>query len=113
MLVLSRKPGERVQIGDDVELVVIAVRGDQVRLGFAAPRDIVVCRAELLARVRGENEAAARAASRVRRAESDELAAPARGRLKPDPLRSDITSGAPSRGRLHTKPERRARAATT
>ena len=47
MLVLSRKPGERVLIGQDVELVVLEVDGDRVKLGFDAPRYVPICRAEI------------------------------------------------------------------
>lgn len=63
MLVLTRRDGERVRIGQDIELTVVSVRGGQVRLGISAPRHIAVCRAELLEQVRDENRAAARAAS--------------------------------------------------
>jgi carbon storage regulator len=48
MLVLTRKPGERVHIGDDVEVVVLAVRGNSVRLGFLAPGEVPIIRDELL-----------------------------------------------------------------
>jgi carbon storage regulator len=69
MLVLTRKPGERILIGDDIEVTVVSVRTDragnlcQVRLGVTAPRNVNVCRREVLERVRQENLAAARAAS--------------------------------------------------
>lgn len=48
MLVLTRKLGERVQIGPDISLVVVAVHGTAVRLGFEAPVDVPVLREELL-----------------------------------------------------------------
>lgn len=47
MLVLSRKSGERVLIGEDVEVVVLEVEGDRVKLGFTAPRYVPICRAEI------------------------------------------------------------------
>ena len=47
MLVLSRKPGERVLVGEDVEVVVLEVDGDRVKLGFTAPRYVPICRAEI------------------------------------------------------------------
>jgi carbon storage regulator len=47
MLVLSRKPGERVLVGEDVEVVVLEVEGDRVKLGFNAPRYVPICRAEI------------------------------------------------------------------
>jgi carbon storage regulator len=47
MLVLSRKPGEAVIIGDHIRLTVLAIRGNQVRLGITAPPDLSIQRAEL------------------------------------------------------------------
>jgi carbon storage regulator len=61
MLVLSRRVGESLVIGDDITLTVIEVRGDTVRLGVDAPRHVRVHRAEVIAAVRAENVAAARA----------------------------------------------------
>lgn len=46
MLVLSRRVGERVEIGGGVTVVVTAVRGEQVQLGFECPRDIPIRRPE-------------------------------------------------------------------
>ncbi len=48
MLVLSRKVGQEVVIGDDIRVTVVSIHGNQVRLGFAAPADIPICRTELL-----------------------------------------------------------------
>lgn len=61
MLVLSRRVGESLVIGDDITVTVIEVRGDSVRLGVDAPRHVQVHRAEVVAAVRAQNEAAARA----------------------------------------------------
>jgi carbon storage regulator len=47
MLVLSRKMGETIHIGDDVRLTVVAVQGNRVRLAFDAPPDVVILRNEL------------------------------------------------------------------
>jgi carbon storage regulator len=47
MLVLSRKSGERVLVGEDVEVVVLEIDGDRVKLGFNAPRYVPICRAEI------------------------------------------------------------------
>jgi carbon storage regulator len=47
MLVLSRKAGERVLVGEDIEVVILAVEGDRVKLGFTAPRYVPICRAEM------------------------------------------------------------------
>ena len=55
MLVLSRRVGERLMIGDDIVITVIEVRSDGVRLGIDAPRDVRVHRAEVLEAVRASN----------------------------------------------------------
>ena len=47
MLVLSRKVGERIQVGDEIEVVVCEIRGDKVLLGVVAPREVQVDRAEI------------------------------------------------------------------
>jgi carbon storage regulator len=51
MLVLSRKPMERIHIGDSVVVTVLEVRGNKARIGIDAPEDIHVLRSELLDRV--------------------------------------------------------------
>ncbi len=50
MLVLTRRVNERIVIGDDITVTVLEVRGDQVRIGIEAPRDIKVFREEVLNR---------------------------------------------------------------
>ncbi len=60
MLVLSRKVGEQIVIGEDIVLTVVDVRGDTVRLGIAAPRHVTVNRAEVLRAVEEANRDAAR-----------------------------------------------------
>ena len=47
MLILTRKPGEVIRIGDDVTITVLGVSGQQVRLGIEAPAHVVVDRAEI------------------------------------------------------------------
>ena len=47
MLVLSRRIGEEIIINDDIRVTVVAVKGDRVRLGIVAPRDVMVDRAEV------------------------------------------------------------------
>jgi carbon storage regulator len=59
VLVLSRRVGESVVIGDDVTVTVLEVRGDVVRIGIDAPRSVSVHRAELLAALADENAGAA------------------------------------------------------
>ncbi|MGZ4437601.1 MAG: carbon storage regulator CsrA [Nocardioides sp.] len=59
MLVLSRRVGESIVIGDDIVVSVLEVRGDVVRLGVDAPRSVQVRRQELVVQVEETNRAAA------------------------------------------------------
>jgi carbon storage regulator len=47
MLVLSRKTGQRIQIGSEIEVAVLSARKGSVKLGFTAPRNVSICRQEL------------------------------------------------------------------
>jgi len=58
MLVLSRKPGQSILIGDNIEVKIIEVQGDQVRIGINAPRDVYILRKELMDEVRQVNRQA-------------------------------------------------------
>ena len=59
MLVLSRQRDETIMIGDDIELTVVDIRGDKVRLGIKAAPEIAVHRKEVYDAIRRENEQAA------------------------------------------------------
>lgn len=59
MLVLSRKINEAIQIGADIEVKVIAVEGDQVKLGIDAPKHIDIHRKEIYLTIQEENNRAA------------------------------------------------------
>lgn len=56
MLILTRKVGETIVIGDDIRVSVLSVQGNQVRVGVAAPRDVVVHREEIYDRIQGEGK---------------------------------------------------------
>ncbi|MEX1028740.1 MAG: carbon storage regulator CsrA [Paenibacillaceae bacterium] len=58
MLVLSRKKGESIMIGDDIELVVVEIKGDQVRLGVKAPKDVSIYRHEVFHAISEANQEA-------------------------------------------------------
>ncbi len=62
MLVLTRRIGERLRIGPDIELVVLDVRGRDVRLGVTAPATVPIHREELYLKIQDANRAAARSA---------------------------------------------------
>lgn len=59
MLILSRKVNERIMIGDAIEVSVLEIRGDQVKLGIIAPRTVHVHRREVFDAIQEENRAAA------------------------------------------------------
>ncbi|MFK2826308.1 carbon storage regulator CsrA [Bacillus sp. B190/17] len=58
MLVLTRKTGQAIQIGDDIEITVISVKGDQIKLGINAPKHVDIHRKEVYLAIQEENESA-------------------------------------------------------
>lgn len=56
MLILTRKIGETVMIGEEVTVTVLGVKGNQVRLGINAPKKISVHREEIFLRIKGEDQ---------------------------------------------------------
>ena len=78
MLVLARQRDETIMIGDDIEVTVVDIRGDKVRLGINAPKEIGVHRKEIYDSIRREN----RAASQVK---PEDLAG--LGKITPNPSR--------------------------
>ncbi|HLJ55962.1 MAG TPA: carbon storage regulator CsrA [Chthonomonadaceae bacterium] len=59
MLVLTRKPDQSIMVGSEIEITVLEVRGEQVRLGIRAPRNVTVHRKEVFEQIRLENQSAA------------------------------------------------------
>ena len=56
MLILTRRVGETLKIGDNVNVTVLGVKGNQVRIGVDAPRDVAVHREEIYDRIQREQE---------------------------------------------------------
>ena len=54
MLILTRRVGETIMVGDDVTITVLGVKGNQIRLGINAPREIAVHREEIYERIQAE-----------------------------------------------------------
>lgn len=69
MLILSRRAGESITIGNDIKVKVVSVGSNQVRLGIEAPREVRVLREEICLAIEEENRAAAKAAGSTRRIE--------------------------------------------
>ena len=61
MLIITRRAGQKVMLGDDITIEVMEVVGNSVRLGVAAPKSLPVYREEIWAAVKEENQAAAQA----------------------------------------------------
>ena len=57
MLILTRKNGEIVRIGHDIQITVLGISGNQVRLGVNAPREVAVHREEIYQRINEQNQA--------------------------------------------------------
>ena len=74
MLIITRKPGEKIMLGDDVVVHVMEIVGNSVRIGIQAPRSLPVYREEIWNAVREENQAAVKVGP-------DSLPAPERPRV--------------------------------
>jgi len=58
MLILNRKLNDSIQIGDDIEVKIVAVEGDQVKIGIEAPKSVEVFRKEIYLKIQEENQEA-------------------------------------------------------
>ena len=72
MLVLTRRPGESIVVGEDIVITVIEIKGGQVRIGIDAPRSVEVYREEIYEQVRQENLSAIANVERIREAVQDQ-----------------------------------------
>ena len=60
MLALSRKPGESVVIGNDIEITILEVKGEQVKVGIKAPQSVAIYRKELFEQIQESNREASK-----------------------------------------------------
>ena len=86
MLVLSRQRDESIIIGDNIEITVVDIRGDKVRLGVSAPKEISVHRKEVYDAIRRENREAAQV-------KPEDLSA--LGKMAPKPPGGGVAPGGP------------------
>jgi carbon storage regulator len=73
MLVLTRKPNQSIMIGDDIEVSVLSVVGEKVRIGIHAPHDIPVFRTEIYVEIQREGESDSSSSDAVRAEVDDAL----------------------------------------
>ncbi len=58
MLVLTRKPDQSIMVGEDIEITILEVRGEQVRIGIRAPKSVMIHRKEVYEQIEEENRSA-------------------------------------------------------
>jgi carbon storage regulator len=92
MLVLSRQRDETIMIGDEIEITVVDIRGDKVRLGITAPTRIAVHRKEVYEAIRKENEQAAQFNRGIHNGDLDVL----RRTISPGPAKTRTNTSATS-----------------
>ncbi|KAA3659032.1 MAG: carbon storage regulator [Calditrichaeota bacterium] len=73
MLVLTRRLGETIVIGDDITIKIVDIHGKQIRIGIEAPKEISVYRGEIYDRIMHENKAAAEAANSQNQTVTDNM----------------------------------------
>ncbi len=113
MLVLTRQRDQTIMIGDDIEITVVDIRGDKVRLGITAPSTVPVHRKEVYEAIKRENEQAAQFNSRIQNGDLDVI----RRAISPGPPKtktranpSALTAGAapsPQPAPAHPAPDGR------
>lgn len=59
MLVLTRKPNQSIKIGEDIEIKILSIEGEQIKIGIEAPKDIEIYRKEVYISIQKENQQAA------------------------------------------------------
>ncbi len=95
MLVLTRRLGETIVIGDNIVIKIVSIHGKQIRIGIEAPTEVSVYRGEIYERIKAENEAAAAASQETLKQVADALKEPREE--QPPPQTTGEQGGAPDR----------------
>lgn len=82
MLVLSRRPGQKIVIGNEITIEVVSVSGDGVRIGISAPESVSIHRFEVFEEIQQANKAAEIVETEIDRASLENLSAHLRGEQK-------------------------------
>jgi carbon storage regulator len=88
MLVLTRKTGQKLIIANDIEITILETRGESVKIGIQAPKNIAIYREEVYDEIRKANQLA----NQQVKASTLDIAAQALQSIKPNPNKSNITS---------------------
>lgn len=56
MLILTRRIGETIMIGDDIKMIILGIKGNQIRMGFDAKKDVTIHRSEIYEKIQKEKE---------------------------------------------------------
>ena len=109
MLILTRKPGESLYIGDDIKITIVEIKGHQIRVGIDAPKEFRIYREEIYLAILEENKQAAEGAATG--SEMESLAGPTHafkkgpedapskaGRLRAGKLKGSLSVGNPKEG---------------
>jgi len=111
MLVLSRQRDETIMIGDEIEITIVDIRGDKVRLGITAPTRIAVHRKEVYEAIRRENQQAAEHAASLDRGDLGRLGpaiSPGPARLRTQARAGRLAAGTAPPAPGAVVPQRRA-----
>ena len=111
MLVLSRQRDETIMIGDEIEITIVDIRGDKVRLGITAPTRIAVHRKEVYEAIRRENQQAAEHAASLDKSDLGRLGpsiSPGPARLRTQSRAGRLAAGTAPPGPEPVIPTRRA-----
>ena len=105
MLILTRKLGESVTIGDDIKITILGARGRQVRLGIIAPQKVTIHREEIYFKIQEENKRAV-ASTKEDLTKIASMVREDRKKLSEEPAPMNTFGGVEAKGQTHIKGKR-------